>query len=45
VSFVVIEFFVVVLPLLGFAIWEYLKVSRDLRKTSETHNRKDRDAR
>lgn len=32
---VVIEFFVLILPLLGLAIWEYLRVSRDLRESAE----------
>lgn len=31
-NIVVIELLVVVIPLLAFAIWEYIKVSRDLRE-------------
>lgn len=35
-NFVLLEFFVFLLPLLAFAVWEYLKVSRDLRESSDT---------
>lgn len=38
-NLVVIEFLLLVVPLLGLAIWEYLKVSRELRESSKPDDR------